>query len=299
MIETLYRVLKGFRNYRNPLSILRQRTFRSPIITVIDRKTGLRFKCRRGADIMMAETFHAHVYELPFAPLRSGDVVFDIGANHGFYACWAAYQGATVHAFEPDPNTFDLLCENIKANGLEESITAHPFAIGGETGDTQIFCSDELGGGMSTTIPAFAVKTGMNVIEQTTVRVLSLADALATLQVGRVRICKLDCEGAEFSILAALGPATLGRFDAFALEYHPQAYKLPDLMDLLLSWGDFHVSRSLSQNSELEHANLSAVRAELLRNWSDPNQIGKRRGRLLVAPHSEMDPVDQPSESKQ
>ena len=295
MTDAIFRLLKGFRNYRNPLSILRQRVLKSPLVTIIDRRTGLKFKCRRGADIMMAETFHARVYELPFAPLRTGDVVFDIGANHGFYACWAARQGATVHAFEPDPNTFNLLVENIKLNGLEESITAHPCAIGAESGETQIFCSDNLGGGMSTTIPAFAVKTGINVIQQATVRVLSLADALASVRTNRVRICKLDCEGAEFSILAGLDPSTLDQFDAFALEYHPQAYKLLDLVNLLLGWEDFHVSRSLSASPDLEHANLSVIRGELIRNWSDPRTIGKRRGRLLLvaSPQQDVVAVDQ------
>jgi FkbM family methyltransferase len=292
MIDTLYRAMQGFRNYRNPLSMLYQRVTRARLVTVVDRKTGLRFQCRPGADAMMAETLHAHVYDLPFAPLRTGDVVFDIGANHGFYACWAASQGATVHAFEPDPHTFDLLVANIRINGLEENIAAHPFAVGSETGDTQIFCTDDLGGGMSTTVPAFAVKTGIHVIQQTTVKVLSLPDALARVKANRIRICKLDCEGAEYSILAGLGRDMLDRFDAFALEYHPQAYKLLDLMNILLSWEDFHISRSLSQNPDVQHANLSAVRAELIRNWSDPSTIGKRRGRLLVSPYPESSVVD-------
>ncbi len=282
MTDPIYRLLKGIRNYGNPFSILYQRRRKSPIITVVDRKTGLKFRCRNGADDMLGETFHADIYNIPFVPLRDGDFVLDVGANHGFYACWAAHQGATVHAFEPDPNTFDLLAENIRLNGFENRVTAHRCAIGAEAGKTQMFCSDNLGGGMSTIIPAFAVKSGIHVIQQTTVDVLTLRDALDLVKSKRVRVCKLDCEGAEYSVLAGLQADVLEHFDAFALEYHSEAYKLADLLNVMLRWDDFHISKSISRDADLENANLSAVRRQMIEQWADPAAVAKRPSRSQI-----------------
>src|SRR5689334_18042003 len=130
MLRTAQRILAGMQHYRNPGSLFYQRLRHRPIVTITDRPTRLRFRCRRGADRMMAETFHLHLYDLPFAPIRPGDVVLDIGANHGFFSCRAAQAGATVHAYEPDPTTYEFLTENIRANGLERSIVPHRAAVG-------------------------------------------------------------------------------------------------------------------------------------------------------------------------
>ena len=216
----------------------------------------------------MSETFHARIYDIPVAPLRNGDIVMDIGANHGFYACWAAAQGAIVHAFEPDPNTFRLLVENIKLNGLEKNIRPHQMAIAAETGDLQLFCTETLGGGMSTIIPAFAVKSGIDFASQANIKVLSLRDALEYCQTGQVRVCKMDCEGAEFSIFSSLPESIRTQFDAFVLEYHPQAYNFSQLMNILLTWDGYHISKVVSQDRDLSNANLSVIRSELLREWS-------------------------------
>jgi FkbM family methyltransferase len=271
MVDSLYRLFKATRNYRNPLSIAWARATGAPIVKVQDRKTGLVFHCRRGADTMMAETFHALIYEIPFAPIRPGDVVLDIGANHGFYSCWAAQQGATVHAFEPDPSTYKLLLQNIATNGMEGRIFPHQAAIAAETGDLSMYCTSQLGGGLSTIVPAFADKTGMEVTSQSKVHAYSMSDALKLCELSHVRICKMDCEGAENAILASLDSKTVNSFDAFVLEYHPQAYEMSQFMELLLSWEGHHLSKVVSSDRELANANLTIVREEIIRHWSGSN----------------------------
>jgi FkbM family methyltransferase len=287
MIDSCYRLLKGMRNYGRLLPLLYQRSTQAALIDVTDRRTGLRFKCRRGAHTMLAETFHALIYNVPMAPIRNGDVIFDVGANHGFFSCWAAQQGAIVHAFEPDPNTFDRLVDNIRLNGLEGSIRPHQYAIAAETGDSHLFCSADLGGGLSTIVPAFAVKTGMEVMSQAKVKTLSLIDAMEYCQVDRVRICKLDCEGAEYSILNGLSPAVINRFDAYVMEYHPQAYHLTEFMDMLLRWDGYHISKVVSQDRDLENANLSVVRSELIREWARGTVERRYSNRQLNGSHKQ------------
>jgi len=51
-------------------------------------------------------------------PIRPGDIVLDIGANQGFFSCYAAHKGAKVFAFEPVPELRDRLMFNLRRNGF-------------------------------------------------------------------------------------------------------------------------------------------------------------------------------------
>jgi FkbM family methyltransferase len=266
MMELLYRTARTLRNYRNPLTIARQRLLGASLIDVVDRKTGLQFRCRPGAEVMMAETLHRHVYDLEFVPLQEGDIVFDIGANHGFYSCWAALQGATVYAFEPDPQCFSLLETNIRANNLEKKVRAFPYAVSAQTGEVNLLCSLKLGGGMNTIVPEFAERSGIDFTSFVRVKAISFNDALALCDCGRLRVCKLDCEGSELSILKSIDRHTREKIDAFVMEYHNEAYKLSELMRLLLDWDGYHISKVGA--SEIANANLSVIRSDLIRHWS-------------------------------
>jgi FkbM family methyltransferase len=265
MVELFYRTLKRLRNYRNPLTIARQRFFGAALIDVVDRRTGLRFRCRPGAEVMMAETLHTHIYDLEFAAIQEGDAVFDIGANHGFYSCWAALQGARVYAFEPDPRSFELLESNIRANRLQERVRAYPYAIASQTGEVNLFRTHKLGGGMNTIVPEFAEKAGADITSFARVKAITFTDAMALCDIGRLRVCKLDCEGSEFAILKSLENKTRDKVDAFVMEYHPEAYKLMDLLRLLLDWDGYHISKV--GNFEIGNANLSVVRSDLILQW--------------------------------
>jgi FkbM family methyltransferase len=56
------------------------------------------------------------------------DIVFDVGANIGVFTLFAAKQGAQVYAYEPIPQTFEVLQHNIHLHGFES--TAHARNIG-------------------------------------------------------------------------------------------------------------------------------------------------------------------------
>ena len=68
-----------------------------------------------------------------------GDVVLDVGAHIGFFTLRCAEQGAMVYAIEPNRGTYQILCENIRLNGLESRVKAFDVAVGDEPGQTQVF----------------------------------------------------------------------------------------------------------------------------------------------------------------
>lgn len=59
-----------------------------------------------------------------------GDVVYDIDAGIGLHTLLAArYHGAVVIAFEPGYAVFSELCENVRLNGCDGSVTPLPVAL--------------------------------------------------------------------------------------------------------------------------------------------------------------------------
>ena len=65
--------------------------------------------------------------------VRSGETIYEIGANIGQYGRYAALRNTKdlrVICFEPESANYAALNENIMLNGLSDCVTAYPMAIG-------------------------------------------------------------------------------------------------------------------------------------------------------------------------
>jgi FkbM family methyltransferase len=68
------------------------------------------------------------------AAVSPDDLVFDLGAHIGSFAILVAkHKDCRVIAFEPDLESLNLCKINVLMNGLENQVTCHPLAVGGET----------------------------------------------------------------------------------------------------------------------------------------------------------------------
>lgn len=266
MRNFLFRFGKAFNSYRSPLWLGIQRAVGRRYIKITDQRTGLSFRCLSGADLMLGDVFHTQLYDVPMVPVRAGDLVIDVGANHGFANCYFAQRGANVVAFEPSPTVFELLRHNVQTNQLEGRVQATCATLGDYDGTTFLREAPDLGGGMSTIDPAFAENSGATYATETKIDILSIHTVLGTLAPGRVRLMKLDCEGSELTILAALTSTERERIDSVAVEYHVQAYPLRELMEQLLSWKDFHLSKVASPG--ISNAVLHLARRNAMQSWS-------------------------------
>ena len=237
------RLLEAFGNYGNPLEILVKRRWsrEHEVIRVVDRRSGVAVRCKLAAHRMFGEVWFDHDYEVPGVPLRRGDVVIDIGGNQGFYTCYAAWQGCWVYTFEPDRENFTLLEANVRSNGFADRVKLLPMAVKLTSGAVQLFRTDKLGGGMHTTNREFAKHQGISVNDAVEVTAMTLPELFGSEKLERVRLCKMDCEGAELEILQSLTAAEAARVDAFALEFHPDAYPPTRLVEVIESWGTHHI----------------------------------------------------------
>ena len=137
--------------------------------------------------------------------MKSGETLWDVGANMGQYSLIAAKRGLLVHAFEPESQNFALLCRNIGINNLGETATAWPQALSDVSG-FDFFWSQSLqvGGSCSSYGDSvnyhlqpkqYAVKQGASAITGN-----EFADKF-----GFPTHIKIDVDGLEHKVLAGMG----------------------------------------------------------------------------------------------
>ncbi len=131
--------LEFFLAYGNSWEIIYHRLFNPKgDMCVVDRASKTQVRCKVSAHRMFGEVWRDHDYDIPRVPIRPGDIVIDIGGNHGFYTCYAASHGAKVPVFEPVPVLFQYLEKDIKENGLAERVSARCCGVSGRAGQIEM-----------------------------------------------------------------------------------------------------------------------------------------------------------------
>jgi FkbM family methyltransferase len=154
-------------------------------------------------------------------PARS--VIIDIGAHIGWFtlAAASAVSEARTFSFEPMPENYTLLAENLRLNSLTNRCQAFQMAVTDIAGEVTVGVRDQhpLGGVSTTgTILASAGGAPSSAITATRVRATTLDEILADNGIERCALLKIDCEGAEHQILASAAPETLARIDRISVE---------------------------------------------------------------------------------
>ena len=145
------------------------------------------------------------------ALLRPGDIVIDCGANLGEVSAPLAATGAEVYAFEPDPYAFGQLSERL---GDTANVTLRQQAVSTASGTLRLmraanFDQNPKGGSVKSTL----LSGGRGISEEDGIDVevidfvVFLKDLIAAK--GPVTFLKMDIEGAELDLLAAMDAAGL------------------------------------------------------------------------------------------
>lgn len=77
--------------------------------------------------------------------VKENAVVWDIGAHHGYYAVALARAVAlhgNVHAFEPFPESAEVIRRNAELNSLANVVHVHACAVGASTGRERLQLSE-------------------------------------------------------------------------------------------------------------------------------------------------------------
>lgn len=151
--------------------------------------------------------------------LKDGDIAFDVGANVGWYSLIldkiAAGTGARIIAFEPAPQGFALLQENLQLNNVR-SVTAVQKGLADVAGRMTLYLHDKDHGHHSL-LPLH--KRGGSI----EVAITTLNDywEKAGLEKYNPKFIKIDIEGFEYMALRG-GTHLLERCPLIMMEYSPE-----------------------------------------------------------------------------
>lgn len=124
--------------------------------------------------------------------VRPGMTIVDVGANIGTYTRFLAKlagEHGHVHAFEPSPQNFKRLHDNVGSSG---NVSANRAAVGARNGTVKLYVSDELNVDHRT----FDSADGRSSID---VPMIALDEYFSPGQ--RVDFIKIDVQGYELSVL--------------------------------------------------------------------------------------------------
>jgi FkbM family methyltransferase len=179
--------------------------------------------------------------EVLSALLAPGMVFFDVGANVGFYTLVASRivgKDGEVHSFEPNPETFGCLKENLRINALK-NVFANQFALSDskQTGRLYLHRPQFQGGSSLVASPEDALDKRVCDVSCRT-----LDDYLRDRHRG-IDVMKADVEGAEVNLLRGGNSSLQGEerpiifmeFNGAALKRVGHSCK--ELADLAVSYG--------------------------------------------------------------
>ena len=174
-------------------------------------------------DLMIIdEIWKLNRYQILFPSRGIPPPILDIGAYKGYFSVMCASRGARVTAYEPNPESFEVLERNAAQNHLIEaesfprgSIESHNAAVWKEAGKFHLH-SHPTSHGCDTLINGDICRGNCGAPG-------SMVDCVSFDEIvgdSRWAFVKMDCEGAEYEILLNASDKSLSQIDQIAIELH-------------------------------------------------------------------------------
>jgi len=188
---------------------------------------------------------------------QNTDFLFiDIGANQGLYALLAARNPhcQRVVALEPVPDTFELLRQNVAANGVAARVELLQAALAERAGTARIAMRAGHSGGATLAHQTNAQHRA----HRQTVRLIDMAELDRHIPAGPQLLVKVDVEGYENVVLAELmRSAHASRIVAVFYEVDTRWSSADGLRAVLAAAG----FTSFTRHGPLRHHDVMATRA--------------------------------------
>jgi FkbM family methyltransferase len=189
------------------------------------------------------QVYHKNEYNIgKFSP---EDIVIDIGSHRGYFTKLCLDNDCkNIHCFEPEPNNFKCLTENLKDYKYAQ---LYNYAVLDKKGDKEF----NIVSGVNTGLHSFYQdKISDSKIK---VKTIGLDDILSNFD--RVSLIKIDAEGSEFEIL--MNSKLLSKVNKIVGEYHDDLIdnKSQDLFEYLKNQ-NFELTVRKDENIFLAERNL-------------------------------------------
>lgn len=149
-------------------------------------------------------------------PIRSGDVVIDLGANVGEVSEYFLSRGAIVEAYEPNPHALAVLHQR---HARHKRLKIYPVAVSDQSGQARLYLHESHTQGevlysQAASLKAEKANVSPDYVE---VEVTAISDILA--RHAHIRLMKIDIEGGEYDIMDDI-LAAADKIDYILLETH-------------------------------------------------------------------------------
>jgi FkbM family methyltransferase len=214
-----------------------------------------------GNPSMEQGSFEPEETEMAKRLLRDADVFINIGANIGYYCCYALQRGKHTVAFEPIEKNVRGLYKNVEANRWGHMIEIFPLALSNDVAIVEMF-----GGGTGASLVKGWAGTSL---QNSTLVPANTADNVLGLRFqGKKCFVLVDIEGAEKKmleganfLLSACQPKPVWMVEICAAEHQPKGTKInPDLLNTFeLFWNNGY--ESWSANEQCRYISPEEVRS--------------------------------------
>ncbi len=177
--------------------------------------------------------------------IQEGDMVFDIGANVGYYTILFSHlvgKTGEVHAFEPLPSTFEVLSKEVNKQKKYDNVYLNNTAVSDINGIMNIYLPENDHRQASLTRHKAGSWLDAKNIKSYECKVIKLDEYMQAMSKQRLDFIKLDVEGAE--MLALNGFHDLIRrflpiiyLEIFSGWTENFNYKPVDIVEFLMSLG--------------------------------------------------------------
>ncbi|MHC1716305.1 MAG: FkbM family methyltransferase [Candidatus Dojkabacteria bacterium] len=176
------------------------------------------YLCKEELDILQKEIFSNEIYSINLK--SSKPKIYDLGSHIGLSILYfkTKYPNSEIVAFEPNPNVFHILEENIEGNGIKDVILRN-LALGKKDSTRKLYIDSTGYGAFST---ASFTKNAWNG-KQKTIPIDVETKQLSKFLSKDIDLLKMDIEGEELNILEELEESNkLKDVENILMEYHPK-----------------------------------------------------------------------------
>lgn len=164
---------------------------------------------------LLDEIYFLHIPKSILAS-TSQPAIVDIGANVGFFslAAFSKYPKARIYAFEPHPYCFKVLSE------YQKKFSSYKWMVFNNAvsdADEELILNTETINGFTTMA---SIYTNENKGEVFTVGAVSFDSFICRNMIEHIDFMKIDCEGAEYSILYSMPKELFGKIKSMCIETH-------------------------------------------------------------------------------
>lgn len=159
-------------------------------------------------------------YKLNNIKIEDNDIIIDIGAHVGVVSTYLSKINpkSKIYAYEPTYNSYHCLTKNLKMNGIE-NVTVFNKAVTSDGRNVKMMMPFNNTGGSSLMFEPNTKNYFYNVINSLAINEL-ISGILEKEKKDKIKLLKIDCEGAEYEILKTLSPELFSKIEYLVGEFH-------------------------------------------------------------------------------